>query len=54
VPAWRLSPDGVAGLLRAAGFETVAHLVREPGEQERFLQAALPARRPGPAIRAPG
>ena len=47
-PACKLSPDGVAGLLRTAGFEPVAHLVREPGEQERFLQAAVLARGQGP------
>lgn len=47
-PACKLSPDGVGGLLREAGLETVAKLVREPGEQERFLQGAVLARRQGP------
>lgn len=45
--AYRLSPEGVEELLCEAGFEVTARLVREPGEGERFLQAALLARRGG-------
>jgi SAM-dependent methyltransferase len=45
-PAYRLSPDGVAGLLRRAGLSETARLVREPEEDERFRQAYVLARRP--------
>ncbi|MER6693861.1 class I SAM-dependent DNA methyltransferase [Streptomyces minutiscleroticus] len=44
--AHRFSPDHVARLLRDAGFEETARLLRAPEEGERgFPQAHLPARR---------
>ncbi|MFD9123592.1 class I SAM-dependent methyltransferase [Kitasatospora sp. NPDC059571] len=44
--AYRWSPDTLAGVLRGAGLVEVARLVREPGPDERSLQAYLLARRP--------
>ncbi|MFD0360481.1 class I SAM-dependent methyltransferase [Nocardia sp. GCM10030253] len=41
IRAYRWSPRRLAGLLRAAGFVTVAQLVREPAPGERFQQAYL-------------
>ncbi len=46
--AYKLSMDGVAELLREAGFDVRARMTREPEEGERFAQAALLARAPGP------
>ncbi|GAA3046432.1 class I SAM-dependent methyltransferase [Actinokineospora globicatena] len=45
-PAYRWSPDGLANLLRQAGFTEVARLVREPYADERFQQAHLLVRKP--------
>ena len=44
--AYRWSPDGLAELLRQAGFVEVARLLREPRQDERFQQAHLLVRRP--------
>ncbi|MEV6430852.1 methyltransferase domain-containing protein [Nocardia sp. NPDC051463] len=41
IRAYRWSPRRLAGLLHAAGFVTVAQLVREPEPGERFQQAYL-------------
>lgn len=43
--AYRWSPDGLAELLRQAGFVEVARLLREPHEDERFQQAHLLVRK---------
>ncbi|MFI0775588.1 hypothetical protein [Streptomyces sp. NPDC021212] len=42
----RLSPDGIAGLLRGAGFALRARHVREPEGREKVPQAILLARKP--------
>ncbi|WP_227997691.1 class I SAM-dependent methyltransferase [Nocardia australiensis] len=39
--AYRWSPQRLSGLLDAAGFATVAQLVRRPEDGERFLQGSL-------------
>ncbi|MFD7639657.1 class I SAM-dependent methyltransferase [Kitasatospora sp. NPDC059795] len=39
--AYRWPVDALAGLFRDAGFGEIARTVREPGEGERFRQAAL-------------
>ncbi len=44
--AYRWSPDGLADLLRQAGFVEVARLRREPHDGERFQQAQLLVRKP--------
>jgi SAM-dependent methyltransferase len=45
--AYRWSPDGLAELLRQAGFVEVARMLREPHEDERqFQQAQLLVRKP--------
>jgi SAM-dependent methyltransferase len=43
--AYRWLPDGLAELLRQAGFAEVARMVREPDEGERFQQAQLLVRK---------
>ncbi|MEW2356815.1 class I SAM-dependent methyltransferase [Spirillospora sp. NPDC029432] len=45
--AYRLPLDLLAGLARAAGLTEIARMVREPGENERFLHGRLLLRRPG-------
>ncbi|MBO2454646.1 class I SAM-dependent methyltransferase [Actinomadura barringtoniae] len=47
--AYRLSPDGVAGLLAEAGLKEIARLERQPNEGERFLQGCLLLRK-DPAV----
>ncbi|GGK68093.1 methyltransferase [Sphaerisporangium melleum] len=42
----RLSPDGIAGLLRRAGFTVSVQMLREQGEREKTPQACLLARKP--------
>jgi SAM-dependent methyltransferase len=44
--AYRLSPEGISELLRAAGFVETARLMREPGEDERFRRGHLLVRKP--------
>jgi hypothetical protein len=44
--AYRWSPDGLAELLRQAGFTEVARLLRAPHEGERFQQGHLLVRKP--------
>jgi SAM-dependent methyltransferase len=44
--AYRWSPDGLAKLLRQAGFVEVARLLRQPRDGERFQQGHLLARKP--------
>jgi SAM-dependent methyltransferase len=45
--AYRLPPDRIADLLRRAGLDVRAELVREPDGPEKTRQAYLLARKPG-------
>ncbi|GIH78360.1 class I SAM-dependent DNA methyltransferase [Planobispora longispora] len=44
--AYRWSPGHLADLLRQAGLDVTARLLREPDEDERFLHSRLLARKP--------